>query len=373
MKPDPRKGREACVRNRAAVRVRGALPLVLAGLLFFQAGAAVTFAAAPAESVIPPEMEARARAVFQRLVDALRSEYAELETYTIQVVQEKVANAWINQDHEIFVTTGLMELLETDDQLGGVLGHEIAHGITGHIPHRINQSLWSAFAVLALGVLTSTQGPADWGGLLEMRDLFMYAYSREQESEADLVGLRLAQRAGFDPRGLVEALERMDTQRRSLAPDSVWQQLYRTHPPLAQRIGELRLVLATDALAQAPRSATLLVSGNVAQSPEDAARRFAQAMWAGDRETMEELALPTRSSAVSQWLGQQGEHLDPGWAEAELEIAERRTEGLDQVLIVRLWRPRADGDGEEGTPAVVLSLRRSARGWLVADWRLVDS
>jgi len=365
--------REACVRERAAAWVRGALPLVLAGLLFFQAGAATVFAAAPAEAIIPPAMEARARAVFERLVDVLRADYPELETYTIQVVHEKVANAWINQDHQIFVTTGLMDLMETDDQLGGVIGHEIAHGIMGHIPHRINQSLWSAFAVLALGMLSSTQGPADWGGLLEMRDLFMYAYSREQESEADLVGMRLAQRAGYDPRGLVEALERMDSQRRGLSPDSVWQQLYQTHPPLSQRISELRLVLATDALSQSPRSGNLLMTGNVAQSPEEAARRFAQAMWSGDRETMEQLALPRHTSQVSDWLSGQAGRLDPGWAKAELEIAERRTQGLDQVLVVRLWRPLADSDGgEESTPLVALSLRRSARGWLVADWRLED-
>src|SRR5690606_27716026 len=129
--------------------------------------------------------------------------------------------AWINQDHQIFVTTGLMDLMETDDQLGGVIGHEIAHGIMGHIPHRINQSLWSAFAVLALGMLSSTQGPADWGGLLEMRDLLMYAYSREQESEADLAAVRLSQRAQCAPRVLVVAFERMHSQRHRFSPGSV--------------------------------------------------------------------------------------------------------------------------------------------------------
>src|SRR5690606_7072609 len=121
------------------------------------------------------------------------------------------------------------------------------------------------------------------------------------------------------------------------------------------------------------RSGNLLMTGNVAQSPEEAARRFAQAMWSGDRETMKQLALPRHTSQVSDWLSGQAGRLDPGWAKAELEIAERRTQGLDQVLVVRLWRPLADGDGgEESTPLVALSLRRSARGWLVADWRLED-
>lgn len=360
------------MRHRRRIRHRGALPLWLAGLLLSLCLGGAATALAQSQATIPPEMEQRAAAVFQRFVDALQAEFPELQDYTIGVVQERVANAWINQNHEITVTTGLLTLLDTDDQLAGVIGHEIAHGLLGHIPHRINQSLWSAVAVVTIGVLSNTEGKADWGGLWEMRELFMYAYSREQESEADVLGMRLAVRAGYEAMGLVEALSRMDDQRRSLPANSIWQELYRTHPSISQRVNELHFLLATEALAQVPlRSAGLVSTEDVAASPEEAARRFAQALWSGNREALEPLLAPGLADAADNWLAEQGEGLDAAWAGAELEVAERQVQAFDEVLTVRLWRPLPDASLEESTPAMALTLRRSARGWLVGGWQVV--
>ena len=343
----------------------------LAGLLLFLQLAAA-LAQERAEAAVSPEMEARVVQVFERFRGALQDAYPELADYTIKVVEERMANAWINQDHEISVTTGLLDLLPSDDALAGVIGHEIAHGLLGHIPHRVNQSLWSAFAVLALGLISNTEGKADWGGLWEMRDLFMYAYSREQESEADMMGLRLATRAGYDTWGLVQALERMDEQRRSLSEDSIWHELYRTHPPISQRVADLRMMMAAEALDRTRLGSVRVGPGDGPSSPEEAARRFTQALWSGNRQAMESLAAPGLGGKVADWLERQRDRLDSGWAVAELEVADRRTEGFDEVLIVRLWRPAPGGAGEESTPAVILTLRRSARGWLAGDWRLVD-
>ena len=61
-------------------------------------------------------------------------------------------------------------------------------------------------AVLALGTVAGASGASDWGGLLHMRDLFMFAYSRDQEAEADRVGMGYARAAGYEAEGLIEAL-----------------------------------------------------------------------------------------------------------------------------------------------------------------------
>lgn len=351
---------------------RGALLVWLAGLLLCLSQAGAVLAADRAETGIPPEMEERVVQIFELFRAALQDEYPELDGYTIRVVDERMANAWINQHHEISVTTGLLELLPEDDALAGVIGHEIAHGLLGHIPHRVNQSLWSAFAVLALGLISNTEGKADWGGLWQMRDLFMYAYSREQESEADMMGLRLATRAGYDKWGLVHALERMDEQRRSVSEDSIWHELYRTHPPISQRVADLRMMMATDAMDRTRLGMARLSPADGPGSPEEAARRFAQALWSGNRQAMEELAVPGLADKVAGWAEGQRVRVHSTWAAGELEIADRWTHGFDEVLVVRLWRAAAGGTGEESTPPVALTLRRSARGWLVADWSLVE-
>ncbi|MBO8142371.1 MAG: M48 family metalloprotease [Firmicutes bacterium] len=346
------------------------LLLITAALGLLPASVQARGPAAAAKPEVPPKARERVEAVFDRLVSALSREHPEVTEYTIDVVVEPVANAWINQDHQIYVTTGLIDLMETDDQLAGVIAHEIAHGVQGHIPNRVNQNVWSAVAVLALGAISTGQGDADWGGLLEMRDLFLYAFSREQESEADLVGMRFAGYAGYHREGLAEALERMDDQRRRLPLDSVWQQLYRTHPPIADRVSDLRMVLALEALDEAPLEAAGLVLGAAPGSPEEATQRFLRALWAGGEAAVKGLTVPGRAvdaGAPGLW----SERRDPAWAAAELEVAERYRDGFDHVLVALLKRRGGPGSEEERTPPVVVRLRQTARGWFVSEWELL--
>lgn len=332
-------------------------------------------------------MELRVQTVFDRIAAVVEPRHPELAEYTIQPVTEKVPNAWINQDNEIYVTSGLLELLKEDDQLAGVIGHEIAHGTQGHIPHRIHQSLWSAFAVVALGAVAGGQGSSDWGGLLHMRDLFMYAFSREQESEADLVGMRYARDAGYRSEGLVEALKLMDDERQRLPEDSVWQQLYRSHPPIPNRVMDLRLILAAESLqqAQARNSGTGgLGAGGVggsrntgANSPEEAALGFTRALLGGDESALRLYVLPGRAGdmlARASTDGTGGGAVDDAaanlWSKAELEVVDRTESPFSTQLTVRLWRPSRAGEtgAEVSSPAFTLAMQRSARGWVVVDW-----
>lgn len=347
---------------------------------------------ADAEEDVDPKlaaMQARAEAVFGRLAEALAPQHDVLGQYTIEVVRERVPNAWINQNNEIYVSTGLMELLTTDDQLAGVIGHEIAHGTLGHIPHRVNQSLWSAFIVLALGVVSSANGEADWGGLLHMRDLFMFAYSREQESEADLEGLRYAQAAGYDPEGLLQALQLMDRDRRRLPEDSVWQQLYRTHPPIPQRVSDLRFVLTTERLSRAPLAAATFASKRGAESAEAAAITFARAWLAGDAATVESLVAADTTVEAGHGLSQMSDGVlsdvfHESWLTADAEIVRRRQGAVgqpfsfDETLTVWFSGVEAHAGRDDRSEAqeaqavlVDVTVRRSAAGWFVTGWEFV--
>lgn len=394
----------------------GKLTYLLAALLLFVSASAT---ARPAKEV-PPHMQERVQSIFTQLSTVIVPLHPEVAEYTIEAVIEKTPNAWINRNNEIYVSSGLLELLSTDDQLAGVIGHEIAHGTEGHIPHRVSQSLWSAFAVVALGTWAGSQGTADWGGLLHMRDLFMYAFSREQESEADLVGMRYSEAAGYASEGLVEALRLMDQDRRRLPSDSIWQELYRTHPSMSQRIADLRFVLATERLDSAPLRGTSSPVTAGARSPEAAAQGFGRALLSGDEEAMRPFVLPGRAgpllgkalsgAAAGDEAAEYGtgagpsltEHIGPAWAKAELEVVARLSadvEGdgtvtpvlgisganaaLSTTLVVRLWRPASVtevsagvGVGPDGaemvSPVLSLTLQRSARGWVVTAWHVTD-
>lgn len=331
---------------------------------------------------VPAHMEERVAAVFAALSKVIAGEHPDVTEYTIAVVVEKTPNAWINQRNEIYVSSGLLDLLATDDQLAGVIGHEIAHGTQGHIPHRVSQSIWTAFAVIALGTVAHSQGSSDWGGLIHMRDLFMYAFGREQESEADLVGMGYARAAGYAAEGLVEALQLLDKDRRKLPSDSIWQQLYRTHPPISRRITDLRFILATEQLNKMTLGVgTLSSAATGARSPEEAALHFGQALLSGDEAALRPYVLPGKAgsllASVMEADSPLADCVDERWAEAELEVIDRPDDSaFGTRLLVRLWRAsdRARADGiatpttETSGPPLLITLQKSARGWVVTEW-----
>lgn len=341
-------------------------------------------------------MQRRVQRIFDNLAAVIAPQHPAVTDYTIEPVIEKIPNAWINRNNEIYVTSGLLELLPDDDELAGVIGHEIAHGTEEHIPHRINQNLWSLFTVLALGTIASVQGSSDWGGLLHMRDLFMYAFSREQESKADLVGMRYARAAGYREDGLVDALRAMDRERKRLPQDSIWQELYRTHPPISQRVMDLRLVLTMDKLDRMPREGRGLFSaGGLASfgsgssgtdegalsSPEQVILGFSKALFHGDEAGLRPYVLPGRAEEMLSRARSEGNGFD--WTEAELEVVARSEADFSMEYVVRLWRSatadeiatgRGQGpdDVEMASEPLRVTLQQSVRGWVVTSWQAAD-
>ncbi len=115
---------------------------------------------------------------------------------------------------QVFVTTGLIERLPSDDGLAGVLGHEIGHVLARHGTERI-AGLRIAPGLNGAAVLAAYD-PADpasrrkaavaalIGRLIDLR------FSPREEAEADRIGARLAGEAGYDPRGAVQAMRLLD-------------------------------------------------------------------------------------------------------------------------------------------------------------------
>ncbi len=137
--------------------------------------------------------------------------------YHFYVIKQDVYNAFAGPGANIFINSGLVEAMETEEELAGILGHEIAHAFCRHISLRIKNSKKTNLATLAglaAGILLGLGGSADAASAVIMSSMaagksYALAYSRENEMQADQIGLEIVASAGYDGTGLVKALKKI--------------------------------------------------------------------------------------------------------------------------------------------------------------------
>jgi len=152
---------------------------------------------------------AQAVALVQRVGDGLaRQSVAAKSPYRFSfhvLADPKTVNAFALPGGPVFITEGLLRLLKTEAELGGVLGHEIGHVIARHSSERLakqqlTQNLLGAL-VAGSGDYTTAQIGQMVGSMINMK------YGREDELEADALGIRIMVEAGYDPRGMIRVME----------------------------------------------------------------------------------------------------------------------------------------------------------------------
>ncbi|MBW2566492.1 MAG: M48 family metalloprotease [Deltaproteobacteria bacterium] len=158
------------------------------------------------------------------------------------VVKEDVYNAFAAPAGYVFINSGLLSAMESEEELAGILGHEIAHVLCRHISERMQQSKKIGIATLA-GVLAGillgdpaltgamAQGSVAAGTSLALK------YSRENEMEADQVGVKYLNKAGYGSEGLLKTLERIRA-KRWFGPEEIPTYLS-THPAVESRMAYL--------------------------------------------------------------------------------------------------------------------------------------
>ncbi|HZE89561.1 MAG TPA: M48 family metalloprotease [Verrucomicrobiae bacterium] len=150
-----------------------------------------------------PALSAYVRAVGERLAQfSPRTDV----TYTFQIVDMEEPNAFALPGGPVYVSRGLLVLTNSEDELAGVLGHEIGHVAARHAVRRVTRAAPLAVVTGLGAAVTSIVSPmlGDLvGGIGGVAGAFVLApYSREQEREADRIGQELAGAAGWDPAGL---------------------------------------------------------------------------------------------------------------------------------------------------------------------------
>lgn len=169
---------------------------------------------------------------------AVNAELPDLE-FTFTVLNAPDVNAFALPGGYIYVTRGLIALADSEAQLAGVLAHEIGHVTARHAAQRYS---WASVAQFGGMLLRAT----DARGAGEAFDLggkiFLSSYSRDQEFEADTLGIRYLARAGYDPTGVPRFLAKLRqhakliSERSASGQDPDQFQLLGTHPRTIDRV-----------------------------------------------------------------------------------------------------------------------------------------
>ena len=152
------------------------------------------------------------------------------------VLDTPIVNAYAAPGGFIFITRGMFALLASESELAGVLAHEIGHVLRRHHLEAIREQAQTGIAADALALFSGSQG-VNLDGVIDMgADLFTKGLSRDDELEADRVGVVLAARAGYEPWGLPRSLQALGKLR---PDDDDFAQMFATHPPAADRLALL--------------------------------------------------------------------------------------------------------------------------------------
>ncbi|WP_043460624.1 M48 family metallopeptidase [Azohydromonas australica] len=155
--------------------------------------------------------------------------------WEINVFDSEEVNAFCAPGGKIGVYTGIVRKLElSDDELAAVMGHEIAHALREHSREQVSQQALSGAVVQ--GIAASSHSSAAGALAAAGAQFFLHLpFSRDMELEADVMGLELMARAGYDPRHAPDVWRKM--QRLSGGKEPV--QFFSTHPNSASRIAAL--------------------------------------------------------------------------------------------------------------------------------------
>ncbi len=164
--------------------------------------------------------------------------------FTIKVIDSDEVNAFALPGGFFYVNSGLILRAQEESELAGVMAHEISHVIARHGTKQATKGEMMQLATIPLMLL----GPGGWAGygLYEALQLAIplsyLKFSRDDEREADFLGLQYMYKAGYDPNAYVTFFERIqaDEKRR---PGTI-PKFFSTHPPTPERIADAQKEIA---------------------------------------------------------------------------------------------------------------------------------
>jgi len=191
--------------------------------------------------IVDPELTAYVQSVGKKLAAVSDRQLP----YEFVVLNNSVPNAWAMPGGKIAFNRGLLYELNSEAELAAVLGHEIVHAAARHGAQSMETGMLLQGAAALAGVATQDQKYADLivGGAQLSTKLISTKFGRDDESEADLYGMRYMKKAGYDPRAAVtlqETFVRLSQDGKSGFIDG----LFASHPPSVERVAANKATLA---------------------------------------------------------------------------------------------------------------------------------
>ena len=157
--------------------------------------------------------------------------------YTYKMVNDPTINAFALPGGPVYINRGVIDAAENEAQLAGVMAHETAHVALRHGTNQASKAYLAQFPLAILGVMGRNSGGAllaQLGGGFAANSLFL-KYSRNAETQADVLGAQILYDSGYDPRALVQFLDRIQSRSRG-GSSSVF---FSNHPNPENRAGRV--------------------------------------------------------------------------------------------------------------------------------------
>ncbi|KAF2100365.1 spap14e8.04 protein, partial [Rhizodiscina lignyota] len=178
------------------------------------------------------EWDPRTKMVHRVLERLIPSSGLTDQRWEVHVINDPEPNAFVIPGGKVFVNTGILPICKNDDGLATVLGHEIAHNLAHHAAERLSQAGILSGVAFISWFMTGIDI-----GLFRLVGNYAFSLpgSRQQESEADYIGLMMMAQSCFNPDAAIGLWDRMDKAEKVKVP-----QFLSTHPSSHNRMDKMR-------------------------------------------------------------------------------------------------------------------------------------
>lgn len=180
-----------------------------------------------------PAVQRFAECIARAIIAEVPPEFADLD-WEVIVFDNDSTNASVTPEGKIAVFSGLLQVADTPDKLAAVLGHEVSHLTLGHVRERVLRAAGTGL----LGALGSAVTGFGNESQTAATVMFQLPYQRHQENEADINGMLLAAKAGYNPAAT------LDIWRQMVKDEGPRSEFLSTHPDPELRMREMAANLA---------------------------------------------------------------------------------------------------------------------------------